>query len=89
MKRTIVAVLLVLAIAAVGYWGAAGWQNQNREWHRMQAACEETKRENQNLQEQKTALEKELTALEQQNGDANETLQSWKSWKEELEKAIG
>ena len=55
----------------------------------MQAACEETKRENQNLQEQKTALEKELTALEQQNGDANETLQSWKSWKEELEKAIG
>ena len=46
MKRTIMAVLLVLAIAAVGYWGAAGWQNQNREWHRMQAACEETKREN-------------------------------------------
>ena len=89
MKRTIMAVLLVLAIAAVGSWGAAACPDQNREWHRMQAACEETKRENQNLQEQKTALEKELTALEQQNGDANETLQSWKSWKEELEKAIG
>ena len=71
MKRTILAVLLVLAILGVCWWGAAGWL-----------------RENEALRRQKTALEGELADLQQQNGEANETLQSWKSWKEDLQTAI-
>ena len=40
------------------------------------------------LLEEKTALEGELNELQEQNGDANETLQSWKVWKESLEATL-
>ena len=40
------------------------------------------------LLEEKTALEGELNELREQNGDANETLQSWKVWKESLEATL-
>ena len=80
MKRTILAVLLVLAILGVCWWGAAGWLRENNELQQLQ--------QNEALRRQKTALEGELADLQQQNGEANETLQSWKSWKEDLQAAI-
>ena len=85
MKRTIAAVLLALAIIGVGYWGAAGWRTANRELTELQNAHKAAQRENETLRQQKTALEQELAALEEQNKDANETLQSWQLWKEALQ----
>ena len=87
MKRTIIAVALVLAILAVGYWGMAGWWQENRELNALQREYESA-REQQQALEEKTALESELNDLREQNGDANETLQSWKAWKESLEAAL-
>ena len=85
MKRAIVVVLLVLAIIGAGYWGVAGWQTANRELTELQNSYRTAQRENENLRQQKAALEQELAALEEQNKDANETLQSWQSWKEALQ----
>ena len=86
MKRTIAAVALVLAILAVGYWGMAGWWQEKRELSALQSEYE-SGRELQQAEE-KTALEGELNELREQNGDANETLQSWKVWKESLEATL-
>ena len=36
MKRTILAVLLVLAILGVCWWGAAGWLRENNELQQLQ-----------------------------------------------------
>ncbi len=88
MKRTIIAVALVLAILAVGYWGMAGWWQENRELNALQSEYESAREQQQALLEEKTALESELNDLREQNGDANETLQSWKAWKESLEAAL-
>ena len=85
MKRTIAAVALVLAILAVGYWGMAGWWQEKRELSALQSEYESARELQQALLEEKTALEGELNELREQNGDANETLQSWKIWKERLE----
>ena len=85
MKRTIAAVALVLAILAVGYWGMAGWWQEKRELSALQSEYESARELQQALLEEKTALEGELNELQEQNGDANETLQSWKVWKESLE----
>ena len=85
MKRTIAAVALVLAILAVGYWGMAGWWQEKRELSALQSEYESARELQQALLEEKTALEGELNELREQNGDANETLQSWKVWKESLE----
>lgn len=88
MKRTIAAVALVLAILAVGYWGMAGWWQEKRELSALQSEYESARELQQALLEEKTVLEGELADLQQQNGEANETLQSWKSWKEDLQAAI-
>lgn len=85
MKRTIAAVALVLAILAVGYWGMAGWWQEKRELSALQSEYESARELQQALLEEKTVLEGELNELREQNGDANETLQSWKVWKESLE----
>ena len=83
MKRTIAAVALVLAILAVGYWGMAGWWQEKRELSALQSEYESARELQQALLEEKTVLE-----LREQNGDANETLQSWKVWKESLETTL-
>lgn len=88
MKRTIAAVALVLAILAVGYWGMAGWWQEKRELRALQSEYESARELQQALLEEKTALEGELNELREQNGDANETLQSWKVWKESLEATL-
>ena len=88
MKRTIAAVALVLAILAVGYWGRAGWWQEKRELSALQSEYESGRELQQALLEEKTALEGELNELREQNGDANETLQSWKVWKESLEATL-
>lgn len=88
MKRTIAAVALVLAILAVGYWGMAGWWQEKRELSAPQSEYESARELQQALLEEKTALEGELNELREQNGDANETLQSWKVWKESLEATL-
>ena len=88
MKRTIAAVALVLAILAVGYWGMAGWWQEQRELSALQSEYESARELQQALLEEKTALEGELNELREQNGDANETLQSWKVWKESLEATL-
>ena len=88
MKRTIAAVALVLAILAVGYWGMAGWWQEKRELIALQSEYESARELQQALLEEKTALEGELNELREQNGDANETLQSWKVWKESLEATL-
>lgn len=88
MKRTIAAVALVLAILAVGYWGMAGWWQEKRELSALQSEYESARELQQALLEEKTALEGELNELREQNGDANETLQSWKGWKESLEETL-
>lgn len=88
MKRTIAAVALVLAILAVGYWGMAGWWQEKRELSALQREYESAREQQQALLEEKTALEGELNELREQNGDANETLQSWKVWKESLEATL-
>lgn len=88
MKRTIAAVVLVLAILAVGYWGMAGWWQEKRELSALQSEYESARELQQALLEEKTALEGELNELREQNGDANETLQSWKGWKESLEATL-
>lgn len=88
MKRTIAAVALVLAILAVGYWGMAGWWQENRELSALQREYKSAREQQQALLEEKTALEGELDDLRKQNGDANEALQSWKAWKESLEAAL-
>ena len=88
MKRTIAAVTLVLAILAVGYWGMAGWWQEKRELRALQSEYESARELQQALLEEKTALEGELNELREQNGDANETLQSWKVWKESLEATL-
>lgn len=88
MKRTIAAVALVLAILAVGYWGMAGWWQEKRELSALQSEYESARELQQALLEEKTALEGELNELREQNGDANETLQSWKVWKESLEATL-
>lgn len=88
MKRTITAVALVLAILAVGYWGMAGWWQEKRELSALQSEYESARELQQVLLEEKTALEGELNELREQNGDANETLQSWKVWKESLEATL-
>ena len=88
MKRTIAAVALVLAILAVGYWGMAGWWQEKRELRALQSEYESARDLQQALLEEKTALEGELNELREQNGDANETLQSWKVWKESLEATL-
>lgn len=88
MKRTIAAVALVLAILAVGYWGMAGWWQEKRELSALQSEYESARELQQVLLEEKTALEGELNELREQNGDANETLQSWKVWKESLEATL-
>ena len=88
MKRTIATVALVLAILAVGYWGMAGWWQEKRELSALQSEYESARELQQALLEEKTALEGELNELREQNGDANETLQSWKVWKESLEAAL-
>ena len=85
MKRTIAAVALVLAILAVGYWGMAGWW---QELSALQSEYESARELQQALLEEKTVLEGELNELREQNGDANETLQSWKVWKESLETTL-
>ena len=88
MKRTIAAVALVLAILAGGYWGMAGWGQEKRELRALQSEYESARELQQALLEEKTALEGELNELREQNGDANETLQSWKVWKESLEATL-
>ena len=88
MKRTIAAVALVLAILAVGYWGMAGWWQEKRDLRALQSEYESARELQQALLEEKTALEGELNELREQNGDANETLQSWKVWKESLEATL-
>ena len=88
MKRTIAAVALVLAILAVGYWGMAGWWQEKRELSALQSEYESARELQQALLEEKTALEGELNELREHNGDANETLQSWKVWKESLEATL-
>lgn len=88
MKRTIAAVALVLAILAVGYWGMAGWWQEKRELSALQIEYESARELQQALLKEKTALEGELNELREQNGDANETLQSWKVWKESLEATL-
>lgn len=88
MKRTIAAVALVLAILAVGYWGMAGWWQEKRELSALQSEYESARELQQALLEEKTALEGELNELQEQNGDANETLQSWKVWKESPEATL-
>lgn len=88
MKRTIAAVALVLAILAVGYWGMAGWWQEKRKLSALQSEYESARELQQALLEEKTALEGELNELREQNGDANETLQSWKVWKESLEATL-
>ena len=88
MKRTIAAVALVLAILAVGDWGMAGWWQEKRELSALQSEYESARELQQALLEEKTALEGELNELREQNGDANETLQSWKVWKESLEATL-
>ena len=88
MKRTIAAVALVLAILAVGYWGMAGWWQEKRERSALQSEYESARELQQALLEEKTALEGELNELREQNVDANETLQSWKVWKESLEATL-
>lgn len=88
MKRTIAAVALVLTILAVGYWGMAGWWQEKRELSALQSEYESARELQQALLEEKTALEGELNELREQNGDANETLQSWKVWKESLEATL-
>lgn len=88
MKRTIAAVTLVLAILAVGYWGMAGWWQEKRELSALQSEYESARELQQALLEEKTVLEGELNELREQNGDANETLQSWKVWKESLEATL-
>ena len=88
MKRTITAVALVLAILAVGYWGMAGWWQEKRELSALQSEYESARELQQALLEEKTVLEGELNELREQNGDANETLQSWKVWKESLEATL-
>ena len=88
MKRTIAAVALVLAILAVGYWGMAGWWQEKRELSTLQSEYESARELQQALLEEKTALDGELNELREQNGDANETLQSWKVWKESLEATL-
>ena len=88
MKRTIIAVALVLAILAVGYWGMAGWWQENRELNALQSEYESAREQQQALLEEKTALESELNDLRGKNGDARETLQSWKEGKESLEAAL-
>lgn len=88
MKRTIAAVALVLAILAVGYWGMAGWWQEKRELSALQSEYESARELQQALLEEKTVLEGELNELREQNGDANETLQNWKVWKESLETTL-
>ena len=88
MKRTIAAVALVLTILAVGYWGMAGWWQEKRELSALQSEYESARELQQALLEEKTALEGELNELREQNGDANETLQSWKVGKESLEATL-
>ena len=88
MKRTILAVLLVLAILGVCWWGADGWLRENNELQQLQREYQTVQQQNEALRRQKTVLEGELADLQQQNGEANETLQSWKSWKEDLQAAI-
>lgn len=87
MKKVIL-VVLAAAILAVGYWGAAGWLAENRALSALQREYEAAQQQNEDLRQQRTALEQELNALEQQNSDANETLQSWKQWKDDLEAAL-
>ena len=88
MKRTIAAVALVLAILAGGNWGMAGWWQEKRELSALQSEYESARELQQALLEEKTVLEGELNELREQNGDANETLQSWKVWKESLEATL-
>lgn len=87
--KHVIAVLLVLATLAVGWWGAAGWQKENGELKKLQDACQAAQRENESLRQQKAALESELAVLQEQNRDANETLQSWRDWSEQLQTALG
>lgn len=86
MKRTIAMALLVLAIAAVGCWGAMGWLQQNRETRRLQTEYAQAEETRQTLQQEKGELERQLDELTQQNTEQNETLQSWRRWNEELQR---
>ena len=54
----------------------------------LQREYQTAQQQNEALRRQKTVLEGELADLQQQNGEANETLQSWKSWKEDLQAAL-
>ena len=87
MKKVIL-VMLTAAILAVGYWGTAGWLAENRALGALQREYETARQQNEDLRQQRTALEQELDALERQNGAANETLKSWKQWKDDLEAAL-
>lgn len=86
MKRTIATALLVLAIAAVGCWGAMGWLQQNRETHRLQTEYAQAEETRQTLRQEKAELERQLDELTRQNAEQNETLQSWRQWNEELQR---
>lgn len=66
----------------------AGWLRENNELQQLQREYQTAQQQNEALRRQKTVLEGELADLQQQNGEANETLQSWKSWKEDLQAAI-
>ena len=81
-------IIRTLDIGAVGYWGMAGWWQEKRELSALQSEYESARELQQALLEEKTALEGELNELREQNGDANETLQSWKVWKESLEATL-
>ena len=63
MKRTIAMALLVLAIAAVGCWGAMGWLQQNRETRRLQTEYAQAEETRQTLQQEKAELERQLDEL--------------------------
>ena len=66
----------------------AGWWQEKRELSALQSEYKSARELQQALLEEKTALEGELNELREQNGDANETLQSWKVWKESLEATL-
>ena len=56
MKRTILAVLLVLAILGVCWWGAAGWLRENNELQQLQREYQTAQQQNESLRRQKTVL---------------------------------